>query len=373
MTRPSSPQVNFLETIVRSLAQAGEKPVLQEIHDGRIVSACGGELLALVRTARAFLARAGLKKGDRCALLGHNSIRWAALDLALMAEGIIVVPLYSRQAPPELVGMMKDSSPAVVCCGDAALRDAIARNWPEAPRLVLFEEIFAAGADTSNVADTPSSLAEGSPVTIIYTSGTSGEPKGVVLTVGNLNHMLPCTCARLDLLMGARPGQDRVFHYLPFCFAGSWILLLTSLSRASRLALSTDLTKLVDEMKLAAPDYFLNVPALLERVRTSVEDQLSQRGGFVLRLYQKGKAAWLRRRAGQATALDSLWVALASAVVFRSIRKKLGPDLKALLCGSAPLHKETQLFFLMLGLPVLQVYGLTETTAICTLDHPRSV
>jgi len=65
----------------------------------------------MIGHARAFLTQKGLKKGDRCGLLAHNSIRWVAMDLALMAEGLIVVPLYARQAPAELVAMMKDCSP----------------------------------------------------------------------------------------------------------------------------------------------------------------------------------------------------------------------------------------------------------------------
>ena len=78
----------------------------------------------------------------------------------------------------------------------------------------------------------------------------------MVLNAGNVNYMLGCTNARLDQLMGRTAEPDRVFHYAPFCFAASWILLLTSLSRNSVLTLSTDLIKLADELKLAAPHYF---------------------------------------------------------------------------------------------------------------------
>ncbi len=141
-------------------------------------------------------------------------------------------------------------------------------------------------------------LADSDPVTIIYTSGTSGEAKGVVLTAGNVSHMLECTSGRLDLLMENRPGQDRVFHYLPFCFAGSWIMLLTCLLRGSLLTLNTDLSKLADEMRTVAPDYFLNVPALLERMRKAVDEQLWKTGGLVRTIYTRAKAAWMRKQEG---------------------------------------------------------------------------
>ena len=365
--------MNFLEQIFDRLSKSSDRAVIQELREGGLVTASGGELLALVGTARSFLQSANLRRGDRCALLAHNSIRWVAVDLAMMAEGIIVVPLYARQAPAELAAMIKDCSASLVCCGDAPLRDAITRAWPEAPRRVLFDEVFARASSAGESGAPPVTLTPSDPVAIIYTSGTSGEAKGVILTVGNLNHMLACTTARLDLLMGPRRQPDRVFHYLPFCFAGSWILLLSCLSRSSVLTLSTDLASLADEIRLAEPNYFLNVPALLERIRTGVEQELTCRGGIALSLFEMARAAWFRRQTDQRRLFDSMWLALANAVVFPVIRKRLGPNLKALICGSAPLAKETQLFYMMLGVPVLQVYGLTETTAICTLDDPRRI
>src|SRR4029077_11942904 len=189
---------------------------------------------------------------------------------------------------------------------------------------------------------------------------------------GNITHMLGCIHGRLDLLMVGKSGQDRVFHYLPFVFAGSWMLLLTSLLRGSRLIINTDLGKIAQDMRTVAPDYFLNVPALLERMRRAVEEQLWQAGGFVQGIYSRAKGAWVRKHGGKSRALDSMWLSLANFAIFPTIRKKMiGRNLQALICGSAPLSAETQLFFLMLGIPVLQSYGLTETTAICTLDDPR--
>jgi long-chain acyl-CoA synthetase len=366
--------MSFLDDIFVSLERAGQTTVLQEIRDGRTIGTTGAELLDQVGRARVFLASRGLKKGDRCALYANNGVRWVAMDLAAMAEGLIVVPLYARQAPAELVAMMKDCSPAIICCADSTLRDSIVREWSGAPARVLFDDIFIAAA-SSDAAMRPAgkiAVSDADPATIIYTSGTSGEAKGVVLTAGNIGHMLACVNARLDLLMAGSEGQDRVFHYLPFVFAGSWMLLMTSLRRGSLLTMNTDLSRIGQDMRTVAPDYFLNVPALLELMRRAVDEQLWQAGALIQGIYSRAKAAWTRKHEHKSKALDGLWLSLASSAIFPTIRKKMiGRNLRALICGSAPLSVETQLFFMMLGIPVLQSYGLTETTAICTLDDPR--
>jgi len=163
--------MNFLESIFAQLETAGDSPVLQELRDGQVFAVTGRELSARATQARSFLASRNLKKGDRCALLAHNGIDWVALDLAIMAEGLIVVPLYARQAPAELIAMMKDCSPALICCSDETLRDGITQNWPEAPPQHLFKEVF---AQPEASAPAKPQLADSDPVTIIYTSGTSG-------------------------------------------------------------------------------------------------------------------------------------------------------------------------------------------------------
>jgi len=373
--------MSFLNNIFAQLETVEDIPILQELRNDQAASVHRGrDLLEMIARARAFLSGRGLNKGERCALLAPNSIHWIAMDLALMAEGLIVVPLYARQAPLELVAMMKDCSPALICCGDAMLRAGIQQNWREAPPQILFENVF--GSDSNALRgeqrvghlDNIEQFSDSDPITIIYTSGTSGEAKGVVLTAGNIGHMLSCTSERLDVLMQNKAGQDRVFHYLPFCFAGSWIMLLTCLLRGRSLSLNTDLSKIAGEMRAVAPDYFLNVPALLERMRKAVDEQLWKTGGVVLSIYSRAKGAWVRKQEGQPTFAGSMWLALASALVFPTIRKKMiGSHLKALICGSAPLSVETQLYFMMLGIRVLQVYGLTETTAICTMDDPGHV
>jgi long-chain acyl-CoA synthetase len=361
---------NFLQNIFENLQRSADRVVLREVHGGQFVSNSGAELLRLIETARQWLRSIGIQPGQRCGVVAANSIRWIAIDLALMAEGIIVVPLYHRQTPLELVAMLKDCQPRLVLTGDQQLADALANAWPDSPQPVVLSEIFSAIEQKSALSPIQQ-RADDELLTIIYTSGTSGEPKGVCLTIGNLNHMTGCTTERLDQLMGNVSEPDRIFLYAPMNFAASWMLMLSAFSRQAVLTLSTDLTQLADEIRHSAPHYFLNVPTLLERVKRGVEDNIAKQAAPIRALYSRAREAWQCRHVGRGKLLDSLWLALGRKLIFARVKSRFGPNLRALICGSAPLAPETQQFFLMLGIPVLQAYGLTETSALCTLDDPR--
>jgi len=362
---------NFLETIFNQLQRSADRVVLREVRGTQIVSATGREVLERVQRARAFLRSRGVQPGDRCALLGANSISWIASDLALMAENAIVVPLYSRQAASDLVGMLQDCTPRLLLAGNEDLGAAVAAAWNAAPHRVLFDDATRDASLTLPFDAAPLPRNENDFATIIYTSGTSGEPKGVCLTTGNLTHMIGCTTERLEQLMMGHREPDRIFHYLPLNFAASWIVMLSGLTRETEFTLSTDLNKLADEIRIAAPNYFLNVPTLLERVRRAVEEGIAKQATPIRYLYSRAKEAWQHHNAGHRRAFNRFWLGLGNLLIFGKVRARFGSHLMALICGSAPLAPETQQFFLMLGIPVLQGYGLTETTGICTLDDPR--
>ncbi len=370
---------SFVSTILENLARAPHKASLTEIvPTGGPGSALeqrpvtNGELAELVARARSWLTHIGIRSGDRVALLGPNSAKWVALDLAIIAEGAIVVPLYSRQAASELAVMADDCTPAAVAVADAALLSALQAAWygdaARACKHALYDAVFS----HEKSASAPVHLLPDATVTIIYTSGSTGVPKGVELSYANVDFMLPTTETALGRIVKG-PERDFVFHFLPFCFAGSRIMLWTQLRRGNGLLISTDLTRLVDEIKAANPSYYLNVPAVLERIRAGVGKVLAERGGIGRTLYEKGLAADASIRAGKGGALDKIALAAAQKFVFPKIKETIGSRLDFLVCGSAPLSPETQHWFELIGIPVFQVYGLTETTAIVTMDIPGGI
>ena len=354
--------MSFIDTIAAQLVTHARKPLVTEVHGESFVPADGALLSDLIARARTGLELGGVKPGDRVVVVGPNSIRWVAADLACLFAGAIVVPLYDRQDPGELGFMIGDCEPALILAADNGLADALAPH--AGVPIVLFSDLFVNRPSEAP----PVARAATDPVTIVYTSGTSGHPKGVVLDVANVDFMLPKTRDAIQAMMGSRGGDDRVFHYLPFCFAGSRMVLWTCLSRGNPIHVSTDLDNLATEFKAVKPHYFLNVPMLLERIKNGVEAKIRERPAPVQWLYDQG-----RRASNGARKRDRLLANLAKRVVFDKIRAQIGSELECLICGSAPLGPDTQRWFQMIGIPVYQVYGLTETTAIVTMDVPPDV
>jgi long-chain acyl-CoA synthetase len=370
-----TPTARFVDAIFHHVHGAPEGALLVEMDGPRKVPTSNRALAEMIARARGTLRAQGVAPGDRVVLLAPNASRWAAADLAILAEGAVCVPMYARQAADELAVMMRDAEPRLVLVADAELAVAVQGAWPEAPPVLNFDALFAGDPIDD---DRPRPLSPEAPVTIIYTSGTSGLPKGVVLTAGNVDMMLEVTRGALEGLMADRPGARRpthapdvVFHYLPFCFAGSRVVLWTCLYRGNPIHVSTDLERIREELPAVRPHYFLNVPTLLERIRNGVEARLAGQPAPVRALYAAGREAYGRLARGGGSLRDRAVFALCQAVVLRKIKAQVGPELVGLICGSAPLGEETQRWFEMIGVPVYQVYGLTETTAIVTIDRPR--
>ncbi len=179
----------------------------------------------MVQQARQFLRARAMKKGDRCALLAPNSMRWVALDLALMAEGIMVVPLYSRQAPARAGAMMLDALPLRIFCMNAGVAAEIKKLWPGAPHISLIDSVF---VDEAGAQSMPIHHEDGDRHHNHLHFGNVGRAEGRDAerrkrdAHAGMHERAAWT--RSDGL--AKRARRQVFHYLPFCFAASWIVLL---------------------------------------------------------------------------------------------------------------------------------------------------
>jgi long-chain acyl-CoA synthetase len=342
--------MNFIETFFEQLKSKSSTPFLIEVRGKALVPHTGAELSSLIGSVRSALKEHGVQVGDRVALLASNSAKWAACDLALLASGAVSVPLYSRQEPKELAVILKDCSPKLLIVSDDELRMALTAVWKPTCDLLTFNQIFSGPVEKQ----APASVSPNSPVTIVYTSGTSGEPKGVVLTTANVDFMLERTLTSLKGATGRATNEDKVFHFLPLCFLGSRLMFWTQLLRGNPVLMSTDLKNLVEEMGAAQPQFFLTVPAVLDRIRNAVTEKLRERGGLIWKIFTSG----------------GFWARL---LVYPKIRERIGANLEFVICGSAPLSAETQEWFARLGISILQVYGLTETTGIVTMDTKENV
>jgi long-chain acyl-CoA synthetase len=361
--------MSFIDTMYRKLDEVGDGPAIIEMRKKQPIPTSARQLKQLTARVRGYLESKKVQPGDRVALIAHNGARWAAADLAILGAGAICVPMYDRQAAEELAGMLANAEVALVLVDSQKLKSALEAAGVPGQQITLFDDAFEHPSSEAG----PVSRSGDDRVTMIYTSGTSGEPKGVLYTVDNVGFMLERTIERLGEMKGKRAGADKVFHYLPFCFAGSRFQLWSQLYRGNPLMVSTNLDNLVDELGAADPHYFLNVPALLERIKSGVSNKLKTRGGPVYMLYRAALAAFDKSHKGALEPLDHFILLLAKRVLFPRIKQQIGKSLQFLICGSAPLSEETQRWFQLVGIPVYQVYGLTETTAIVTMDRKGQV
>lgn len=357
--------MSFVDQIHHVLRDVSPRELVVEHGEKGTRTTGRRQMLELIASARGALVRAGVTRGDRVAILGKNSSRWIAADLAILSEGAIVVPLYARQAPDELAAIAKDAGVKLICVQTRDLAEALWAVWPEAPITGFLELFDAPGRSTPPVARRPDDIA-----TIVYTSGTSGTSKGAMITFEAIDFMLPQTSSALSDLMRQAAGGDRLYHYLPMCFMGSRLVVWTSLFRDNPIHLGSEPERILFEVGHVHPHYFLNVPVLLERFKAGVDTAMSARGGAVRALYGRAVAAATRKAAAKATVSDRLTLAVASRVLFPKIRARFGDNLRFLICGSAALRPDVSDWFTMIGIPVYQVYGLTETTGILTMDRP---
>jgi long-chain acyl-CoA synthetase len=336
----------------------------------------------VVKTARGLLAT-GVELGDRVALLSRTRLEWTVLDYAIWWVGAVSVPLYATSSADQIAWILRDSGSrhlVVERSQHLALVDDMRPSLPHLDRVWCMErDASGAGMTLDDLCDAgtavPDELLEerrtrvtGADVaTIIYTSGTTGEPKGCVLTHDNFLFESQATAAELGDLFDAEGAATLLV--LPLAHVFARIVQVGAVTKGVRLGHASDPRRLLEDASSFRPTFLLGVPRVFENAFT----QLSQTAAAEGRGRAFDKAVDLAieySRTDNPGRLLRARHAMYDRLVYARLREAFGARCSYGISGGAPLGERLSHFFRGAGIPVLEGYGLTETTGASTVNTP---
>ncbi len=319
----------------------------------------------------------GVGRGRTLAILGDTCHLWAACDLANLCLGGVTVGVYPSLLGPEVAWQLRHAEARVLIVQNRAQYDKIAPHLPELPEL---QHILAMEPDAGCpqlLPDEPDldflkqralQVEPDDIATLIYTSGTTGNPKGAILT-----HRVLTDTIRIVQKVFSMGAEDRALLFLPFAHILQRFALYQGLAMNGTGWYCPSLKDVPQVIGLCRPTVFATVPRFLEKVKAGAEAKAAERGERAQKLFQwaveVGKAHAHARREGYVPLGLRLQHALADKVVLSKIRARLGGALRHIVSGGAALNPEVNAWFDGIGIPVREVWGLTETCGPATLVH----
>ena len=341
------------------------------------------QLAAQVRALAGGLLGAGVAAGDRVALLAHTRYEWMLADYAIWTAGAVTVPIYETSSPEQIAWILRDSG-AIAAIVETATHQAIVEGLrPEVPAVRQVWQIDAGNLDqlaASGAAASPAPLAQRRAdmdhttlATIVYTSGTTGRPKGCQLTHGNFVHSVANITAADGVAEIFSPAAATLL-FLPLAHVLARLIQLCAVHRRVRLGHLPTVRALSAELKAFQPTLVLAVPRVFEKAYAGAHAQAHDQGRdriftWADRVAVRASRQQQRGRVQLATRVQQL---AADRVVYRRLRAELG-GVRWAVTGGGPLAEQLGHFFRGAGVVVLEGYGLTESTAASTLNLPRAV
>lgn len=376
---------NLTDLIRRNAALHPEVAVIGRKVDDRWEDVTAAGFLAEVRAAAKGLMAAGIKPGDRIGLLSRTRYEWALLDFAIWSAGAVTVPVYETSSPEQIQWILGDSG-AVACLVETPAHEAavtsVRDRLPDLANIWQIERgaldrLRAAGEALSDEAvDERSALATAdSPATIVYTSGTTGRPKGCVLTHRSFFAECGNVVERLKPLFNT--GESSVLLFLPAAHVFGRLVEIASVMAPIRLGLVSDIRNLTDDLQGFRPTLVLGVPRVFEKVYNGARAK-AQADGKGKVFDRAAETAIAYSRAQDTAAGPSFGLRLKHKIfdklVYGKLRAVLGGRATHAISGGAPLGERLGHFYRGIGFTVLEGYGLTEScaaTAFNPWDKPR--
>jgi long-chain acyl-CoA synthetase len=323
---------------------------------------------------RAALRRENLKPGERVAMCAHNRTEWVCFDQAALGLGLVTVPLYFDDRADNMAFCLNDAGARVLMLEDgnmwAGLRDQVRTiervvcltNTPADPKAVTVGDwLPVTGEALTRSSAKPDDLA-----TIVYTSGTTGRPKGVMLSHRNIlsNVKASTACTTWST-------SDRFLSFLPLSHmfertAGYYM----TIHIGAQVVYARSISLLAEDMQTQQPTVLICVPRIFERIWARMEENLPA-GSPKRKLFDKASSIGWRRFKGEASLADHLLWPILFLLVARKLHARLGGRVRIIVSGGAALSPNLARIFIGLGLPILQGYGLTETAPVLAVNRPN--
>ncbi len=380
-------------------SQAGArkgKVVRRYKKEGRWTDVTWDEAAGQVELFAMGLIGLGIMAGERVAILSENRNEWYTSDLAIQSCGGVVVPIYDTDTPEQIKYIINDSGAVAVVVSTAgqlrkldAVRDEVPGLLhiitldpvpPGADSVIHFERVLSLGrssGDRNELVSRLAGISSDDPATIIYTSGTTGDPKGVVLTHRNL---LSDVESSFQMMKDEIGDEEVMLSFLPLShsFARTADYYVPLYHGKGLQVLAESLEKLPENILEVRPTMFASVPRVFEKVYGKIIATIDAGSPVKKKIFYW--AASVGRRAS-AYVLEnrrlpfplSLEHRLATMLVFKKIRERVGGRLKFAVSGGAPLSRELGEFFFALGIKIIEGYGLTETSPALTINPPDKI
>ena len=360
-----------------------DKPVLAHRPDGgEFVDLSFGEVASMSRRVAAGLMSLGLVKGDKVCIYSPSRYEYTILNYGVWAAGCAVVTIYETSSADQVEWIVKDSGAKAIICADGTLEKTFQEK---AGQLGTCDHVFSideggfdalitagAGISDAEVIKRAESVGQDDIATLIYTSGTTGRPKGCVLTVRNFQWELgQIESAASDLLH----ENSVTLMFLPLAHVFANLVQAAQLQAGGKIAFSTGIPNLVEELGIVQPTWVFSVPRVFEKIYNSVEQKAIDdgKGAIFGKAVDAAIAFSEQRQAGKVGLGTKLKHTIFNKLVYGKLRAVFGGRIDFALSGGAALGSRLGHFFDGIGVTVLEGYGLTETTAGATLNLPGAI
>jgi len=324
-----------------------------------------------------------VKEGDRCLLISENRPEWLIADIAIMLSGAITVPAYTTYTESDYKYLIEDCEPSILIISNNDLHKKLKKTIEEKvfiKKVITFEKINDAAFNKSYI-DLDSinkikllekdkiknaNLKRNSPACIIYTSGTSGNPKGVILSHGGI--LSNCEGA-IEILNPIIDKKPTFLTWLPLSHSYEHTVQFVQIAVGAKVFYAEKIEKLLDNISEAKPTIMTAVPRFYQNLYNKININMKKEKGLKAKLIQitikLGKKNLLKKKM---SSLEKIINFAVNILVRKKIKKQFGGNLKAFVSGGGALDQEIGEFLNAIGLPTLQGYGLTETSPVVSCN-----